>query len=203
VIVGCAAAAVGLFSGQDGLSIAAAQQKKNPTSTPVPAGIEVPADPALLQTIATWAPTASTIKTSPTSGGRDTELSDCSSGKVNFTVTHGWCYASALRLFYNVTQRTFKDPRTGQLFTFDAVKGRLLAAGRVDDVQQGLEPPTLPEKHAAKNPPETVSMQCTQGQLQDINKHVQNLRKNAARSDSPVMQTLFKEQAQWWQALCP
>jgi hypothetical protein len=200
VSLGCAVAAIGSFSGENGLSIAAAQQK-NLTPVPVPAGIEVPADPALLKAIAVWEPTKRGIPTSAPTGGRDTHLLDCHSGRVNFTVTHGWCYASAAKLFFNVTQETFKDPRTGQLFTYDKITGKLFAKGRVDDIQQGLEPPSLAEKHAA-NAPETVSQLCTTGQLQDINKHVQNLGKNADRSDSPIMQALFKEQALWWQSLC-
>jgi hypothetical protein len=204
VLLGCAIVALGSLSAQSGPGIAEAQQQKNAVPTPVPPGTEVPADPALLQALSAWVPTASAIRQiSPAPGGRDTELSDCHSGKVNFTVTHGWCYASAVRLFYNVSLDMFKDPRTGQIFTFDVVQSKLFAAGRADDVQQGLEPPTLPEKHAAKSPPETVSMQCTKGQQQDINKHVQNLDKDAKRSDSPIMQALFTEQAQWWQNLCP
>jgi hypothetical protein len=200
VSLGCAVAAIGSFSGQNGLSIAAAQQK-DPPPVPVAAGTEVPADPALLKAIAVWEPTSSGIPIAAPTGGRNTHLLDCHSGRVNFTVTHGWCYASAAKLFFNVTQHTYKDPRTGQLFTYDPLSGKLFAKGRVDDIQQGLEPPSLPEKHAAKAP-EPVSLQCTKGQLQDINKHVQNLGKNADRSDSPIMQALFKEQAQWWQNLC-
>jgi hypothetical protein len=193
--------AVESFSGQTGPGIVEAQQQTIATPTPIAPGTLVAGDAAIIQALALWVRRVGTIPPAATTGGRDTELSDCHSAKVNFTVTHGWCYASAPRLFYNVTQRTFKDPRTGQLFTFDATKRSLLAAGRADDVQLNLEPPTLPERHTAQNPA-AVSMRCTPAQLQDITQHVQNLGLNAARSDSPIMQALFQEQALWWQKLC-
>jgi hypothetical protein len=191
------------FSGQDGPDIAAAKKKDHVTPTPIPSGTEVPADPALLQALAAWVPTIANIPISATNGGRDTNRLDCHSGKVNFTVTHGWCFAGPTRLFFRVTQQTFKDPFTGQLFKFDAVKGKLFATDRVDDVQRDLEPPTLPEKHADRDPPERVSTRCTKALQQDIAKHVQNLGKNADRTDSPIMRALFVDESTFWQKLCP
>jgi hypothetical protein len=207
VLVGCALVAAASFPRQTMPAAAAPAQL---TLALPPPGSEIPADPALLQALVNWLPSVSAIPPPSPTGGRDTELLDCHSGKVNLTVTHGWCFASPVRLFYNVSNITFLDPLTGQLFTFDAVQNKLLTAPRLDRVQQELEPPHLPEKHSAAGPNPRVTGHCTNGQdnqddnqQQDSDEHVRNSGKNADRSDSPVMQKFFREQAQWWRRLCP
>src|SRR5438105_13931185 len=108
VVLGVTVAAGGSFSSLGGPNIAAAKKEDHPTPTPIPPGTEVPADPALLQAVAAWVPTIGNIPISATSGGRDTNRLDCHSGKVNFTVTHGWCFAGPTRLFFNVNPQNFK-----------------------------------------------------------------------------------------------
>jgi hypothetical protein len=202
VVIGCTLAVVASLPRQTMPAAAAAAP-----STP---GSEIPADPELLKAIADWLATVGTIPPSALAGGRDTEFLDCHSGKVNLTVTHGWCFASPVKLFYNVLERTFLDPLTGQLFTYDATQNKLFTATRGDHVQAELEPPHLPEKHFARMPNPPITGQCTNGQIdqddneqQDLDDHARNLGNNASRSDSPVMTTLFRDQAQWWRRLCP
>jgi hypothetical protein len=207
VVIGCALAAAASFPRQTLPAAAAAGELG---FAPPDAGSEIPADPDVLRALVTWLPTAATIPPSAATGGRDTEFLDCHSGNVNLTVTHGWCFASPVKLFYNVLDRTFLDPLTGQLFTYDGAQNKLFTAPRKDRVQQELEPPHLTEKHTSKQHNPRVTGKCTKGQddpndnqQQDVNDHVKNMGSNATRTDSPVMHTLFTEQAQWWSRLCP
>jgi hypothetical protein len=207
VVIGFALAAAASFPRQTTPAAAAVAQQ--PLAAPVP-GSEIPADPAVLQALIQWLPSAVTIPPPAPTGGRDTAFLDCHSGKVNLTVTHGWCFASPVKLFYDALDLTFLDPLTGQLFTYDAAQNKLFTAPRRDHVQLELEPPHLPEKHSGGSSNQRVTGKCTNGQddqgdnqQQDVNDHVQNQNTNANRTDSPVMHTLFTEQAQWWNNLCP
>lgn len=207
VVIGFALAGVASFPRQTMPAAAAITQQ--PLDPPVP-GSEIPADPALVQVLVTWLPSVATIPPPAPTGGRDTAFLDCHSGNVNLTVTHGWCFAAPVKLFYNTLDVAFLDPLTGQLFTFDVAQNKLFTAPRRDRVQLELEPPHLAEKHTPNAPNPRVTGKCTNGQddqgdnqQQDVNDHVRNLGTNANRTDSPVMYTLFTEQAQWWNNLCP
>jgi hypothetical protein len=207
VVIGCVLAAAALVPRQTLPAAAALAQQ--PLAPPVP-GSEIPADPAVIQALVTWLPSVATIPPPAPTGGRDTAFLDCHSGKVNLTVTHGWCFASPVKLFFNVVDLVFLDPLTGQLFTFDAAQGKLFTAPRRDHVQLELEPPHLAEKHSSNAHNQRVTGTCTNGQddqgdnqQQDVDDHVRNLGTNANRTDSPVMHSLFTEQAQWWNNLCP
>ena len=161
---------------------------------------EVSVDARLLDALARWWPSdARHIPGRRGRGGRETALEDCHSGNVNFPVTHGWCYVSELKLFYNIDDSNLLDPRTGQLLHYDPVQHKLFV---VDAEVDELPAPRVLFRHAA-GPPETVSMQCTSQQKADIQQHVQGLRADAARTDSPVMRGFFTNQAQWWEQLCP
>jgi hypothetical protein len=161
---------------------------------------EVSVDAPLMDALARWWPSdARQIPATRGRRGRETALEDCHSGKVNFPVTHGWCYVSELKLFYNVDDGSLLDPRTGQLLHYDAVQHKLLV---VDAEVDELPAPRVLRGHAA-GAPEPVSMQCTAQQQLDIQQHVQGLRTDAARTDSPVMQAFFADEAHWWEQLCP
>ena len=161
---------------------------------------EVSVDATLMDELARWWPSdARHIPGRRGRGGRETALEDCHSGKVNFPVTHGWCYVSELKLFYNIDDSNLLDPRTGQLLHYDPVQHKLLV---VDAEVDELPAPRVLRGHAA-GAPEPVSMQCTAQQQLDIQQHVQGLRTDAARTDSPVMQAFFTDEAHWWEQLCP
>ena len=161
---------------------------------------EASADATLMDELARWWPSAARqIPGRRGRGGRETAFEDCQSGKVNFPVTHGWCYVSELKLFYNIDDTSLLDPRTGQLLHYDPVQYKLLV---VDAEVDELPAPRVLLRHSA-GPPEMVSMQCTSQQTQEIQQHVQGLRADAARTDSPVMQGFFTDEARWWEQLCP
>jgi len=160
---------------------------------------ELAADPALLQAVATWWSTARTIPTPAAAGARETALLDCLSGRVNFPLTHGWCYVSQLKLFYNISDRTFIDPRTGLVFSYDPSQDGFFQVNREVDELPGA-PPVLRLPPGTTPPP--ISMRCSAQQSQLIAAHIQGLNRIAARTDGPPMKALFTQQAQWWQSLC-
>jgi hypothetical protein len=160
---------------------------------------QLAADPALLHAVATWWSAARNFPAPAAAGTRETALLDCRSGRVNFTVTHGWCYVSQLKLFYNISDRTFIDPRTGLAFRYDpSLDGFFQANLEVDELPGA--PPVLRLPPGTTPPP--ISTHCSAQQSQLIAAHIQGLNQNAARTDSPPMRALFTQQAQWWQGLC-
>ena len=161
---------------------------------------QVRVDATLMDKLARWWPSAARQISAPRGrGGRETAFEDCHSGKVNFAVTHGWCYVSELKLFYNVDDASLLDPRTGQLLHYDPAQHKLVV---VDAEVDEMPAPRVLPRHSA-GVPETVSMQCTSQQQLEIQQHVDGLRADAARTDSPVMQGFFTNEAQWWEQLCP
>jgi hypothetical protein len=172
----------------------------SPTLDATVSSQEASVDATLMDALARWWPSAARqIPATHGGRGRESALDDCHSGKVNFPVTHGWCYVSELKLFYNIDDTDLLDPRTGQLLHYDPVQHKLLVVDA--EVDELPAPRVLPRQSASA--PETVSMQCTAQQKLDIQQHVQGLRADAARTDSPAMQGFFTNEAQWWEQLCP
>jgi hypothetical protein len=161
-------------------------------------GPRVGADPAYAGAVADYRRNSDDIGRSPSSGsgGAETAMQDCRSGKVNRALTQDWCYARSLKLYFNATAKTFLDPRTGTLLTVDPTTGAL----EEDPTEPHGAPPVLRPRRGAA--PAAVSPQCTAEQRQLIAAHVQGLQQNAARTDSPQMRALFTQQAQWWNDLC-
>jgi hypothetical protein len=192
VLVGIAVSSGALATSAQQAPPAAAK----PTPTPQLGGaIAMASD--FSNALASWkAPDPATLHSA--SGDSDTWYQTCTSGKVNFTATDGWCWVQELRLFYNVNTKTLLDPFSSRWMIVNPSHTGLQQVIRKDDDE--LEPPTFATQ--AHTTPAALSLKCGPEHARITGQHVSGLRTNAAHTDSPVMRARYAAEANWWATIC-
>jgi hypothetical protein len=188
-----------------GAPLTSAQQRQvlaaQPVAQAAPAGNPVPMTTGFINALHSWsAPNAGNVGNSH-SGKRDSWFQDCTSGKVDTTLTQGWCWVPKLHMFFNYQTLRLLDPMSGRVFavTLGPPGPPSLTEVVSEETDEGVRPPFFSLRGAA---PEPLSLQCTPAQQALVQQHVAGLQANAQKTDSPAMAAMFNSQATFWGNYC-